>query len=66
MVQSLARLNREKYNYSTFLKKFMTVGEKQMVNDDEFDYVFYTYGLQLYQNMPLIEALEYKETKSLK
>ena len=66
MVQSLARLNREKYNYSTFLKKFMTTGEKQMVNDDEFDYVFYTYGLQLYQNMPLIEALEYKETKSLK
>lgn len=66
MVQSLARLHREKYNYSTFLKKFMHVGEKQMINDDEFDYVFYTYGLQLYQNMPLIEALEYKETKSMK
>lgn len=66
MVQSLARLHREKYNYTTFLKKFMTVKEKQMVNDDEFDYVFYTYGLQLYHNMPLIEALEYKETHSLK
>lgn len=66
MVQSLARLNQEKYNYTTFLRKFMTVGEKQMVNDDEFDYVFYTYGLQLYKNLPLIESLEYKETKSIK
>jgi len=66
MVQSLARLNREKYNYTAFLRKFMTSGEKQMINDDEFDYVFYTYGLQLYENLPLIESLEYKETKSIK
>ncbi len=66
MVQSLARLNREKYNYTTFLRKFMTTGEKQMINDEEFDYVFYTYGLQLYKNMPLIESLEYKETKSIR
>ena len=66
LVQSLTRLNQEKYNYTTFLKKFMNVGEKQMINDDEFDYIFYTYGLQVYQNMPLIESLEYKETKSIK
>lgn len=66
MVQSLARLNQEKYNYTTFLRKFMTTGEKSMVNDDEFDYVFYTLGLRLYKTMPLIEALEYKETKSIK
>ena len=66
MVQSLARLNREKYNYSTFLRKFMSSGEKSMINDEEFDYVFYTYGLQLYKNMPLIESLEYKETKSIR
>lgn len=66
MVQSLERLHREKYNYTTFLKKFMSSGEKQMINDDEFDYVYYTYGLQLYHDMPLIEALEYKETKSVK
>lgn len=35
-------------------------------NEDEFDYIFYTYGLQLYQNIPLIEPLEYKETKAIK
>lgn len=25
------------------------------INDEEFDYNFYTYGMQLYGNMPLIE-----------
>ena len=36
------------------------------VNDDEFDYVFYTYGLELYKNVPLIEPLEYKDVKRIK
>ena len=36
------------------------------INDDEFDYSFYTYGLQLYEKMPLIEPLEYKEIKAIK
>lgn len=36
------------------------------VNDDEFDYIFYTYGLKLYERMPLIEPLEYKEVKRIK
>ena len=30
-------------------------------NDDEFDYIFYTYGLRLFKKVPLIEPLEYKE-----
>lgn len=66
MVQSLKALHKEKYNYTTFLKRFMNVGEKNIVNDDEFDYIFYTFGLRMYKNMPLIESLEYKETKSIK
>lgn len=36
------------------------------INDDEFDYLFYTYGRQLYDRMPLIEPLEYKEVKRIK
>ena len=44
----------------------MVIGEKMMINDDEFDYIFYTYGLKLYGNLPLIEPLEYKETRALK
>ena len=35
------------------------------INDDSFDYNFYTYGLRLYGNMPLIEPLESKEVKKI-
>ena len=51
-------LNHEKCDYAEFLNKFMVMGETMQINDDEFDYIFYTYGLQLYKNMPLIEPLE--------
>ncbi len=66
LMQNLAALNRERYDYESFLKKFAVLGEKMKINDDEFDYVFYTYGLSLYKNMPLIEPLEYKEVKSIR
>ena len=62
----LQNVNREKYDYGEFLKKFSVMGESIKVNDDEFDYVYYTYGLSLYENMPLIEPLEYKEEKRIK
>lgn len=64
--QMLAQINREKYDYESFLKKFSVLGEAMKINDDEFDYVFYTYGLKLFGNMPLIEPLEYKEVKRIR
>ncbi|MGM9602459.1 MAG: VWA-like domain-containing protein [Faecousia sp.] len=66
MTQNLAAVNREKYDYTAFLKKFAVLGETMKINDDEFDYIFYTYGLKLYENMPLIEPLEYKEVKAIR
>ena len=36
------------------------------LDPDEFDYVFYTYGLKLYENMPLVEPLEYREVKRIR
>ena len=66
MLQNLREVNRERYDYAAFLKKFAVRGEAMKVNDDEFDYIFYTYGLQLYENMPLIEPLEYKEVKRIR
>ena len=66
MTQNLMAVNREKYDYTAFLKKFAVLGEAMKINDDEFDYIFYTYGLQLYEEMPLIEPLEYKEIKAIK
>lgn len=35
------------------------------MDDDSFDYSFYSYGLRLYGNMPLIEPQEWKETKKI-
>ena len=66
LVQNLKSVNREKYDYTNFLKKFAVMGETMKINDDEFDYVFYTYGLKLYKKMPLIEPLEYREVKRIK
>jgi predicted metal-dependent peptidase len=65
-VQSLAALHREKYRYGTFLKKFMRLGEKMKVSDADFDPIFYTYGLQLYSNLPLIEPLESQEMNNIR
>lgn len=33
---------------------------------DEFDYIYYTYGLELYKDTPLIEPLEYREDKKIR
>ena len=52
--------------HCTSLKKFSVLGEAMRINDDEYDYIFYTYGLKLYEKMPLIEPLEYKEVKAIK
>ncbi len=65
-VQSLKALNREKCDYTAFLRKFATRCEVMHISPDEFDYVFYTYGLQMYEDMPLIEPLEYREDKRIR
>lgn len=64
--QSLSAVTREKYDYADFLRRFAVLGEAMKVNDDEFDYIFYTYGMKLYGNMPLIEPLEYKEVRRIR
>ena len=66
LIQNLTQVNRERYDYSAFLKKFAVLGEAMRINDDEYDYIFYTYGLSRYKNMPLIEPLEYKEVKRIR
>lgn len=66
LLLNIKNVTREKYDYTAFLKKFASMGEKMMIDDDEFDYIYYTYGLTMYKNMPLIEPLEYKETNLVK
>ena len=66
MLQALQMVNRQHYDYKSFLRSFATLGEVMKINPDEFDYIFYTYGLELYDDMPLVEPLEHKEVKRLR
>ena len=66
LLQNLAAVNREKYDYAAFLRKFASRSEVMKLDDDEFDYIFYTYGLKLYGKMPLVEPLEYREVKKIR
>lgn len=61
LIQNIRAVTRERCDYSDFLRKFASVGEEMKVSDSEFDYIYYTYGLSNYRNMPLIEPLEYRE-----
>lgn len=55
--------NRERYDYRQFLRKFSVLREETAVDLDSFDYVFYSYGLSLYGNMPLVEPQESREVQ---
>jgi len=63
---NLGEATRERYDYSDILKRFTCLSEDISVNDEEFDYIYYTYGLSTYGNMPLVEPLEYKDVKKVK
>lgn len=66
MIQQLKLVTRTRQDYRRFLQKFFTMGEVMQLDMDEFDHIFYTYGLELYGNVPLIEPLEYKEDKRIR
>lgn len=50
-----------KYDYKKFLRRFMELKESVTVDVDSFDPIYYTLGLKLYKNIPLIEYNEVKE-----
>ena len=55
----------ETYDYRDFLRKFTVVNEEIKLDMDSYDYIFYTYGLNTYGNVPLVEPLEYKESEKI-
>ena len=57
--------NRERQDYREFLRKFSVLREEMGTDPDTFDYGFYSYGLTLYGNMPLIEPLETREVRKI-
>ena len=66
LVDELEQASHEPVDYSEFLRQFAVPGEVMRLSDDEFDYVYYTYGIDLYGNVPLIEPLEYREEKRVR
>lgn len=65
-LQILKNVTREKFSYSDLLSSFLQDSEALEINDDEFDYIYYTYGLKLYDNIPLVEPLEYCENNKIR
>jgi predicted metal-dependent peptidase len=57
--------SREGVDYRAFLRRFALPREVMEVDGDSFDYIFYTYGLRLYGNLPLVEPPETKEEKRI-
>ena len=53
--------NRRRHDYRAFLRKFMTRRSSIRENPDEFDYIYYSYGLRMYGNLPLIDSVEYSD-----
>lgn len=61
LIGALRVSSHQQKDYREFLRQFAVENEDVRLSDDEFDYVFYTYGLELYGDMPLIEPLEYRQ-----
>lgn len=66
LISNLMEATKEKYDYLRLLESFLTLSEESTINDDEFDYIYYTYGINVYGNIPLVEPLEYKDVKKIK
>ena len=56
---------RDDVDYRAFLRRFAAPRETAAVDADAFDYGFYSYGLRLYGNMPLVEPPETREDKRI-
>ncbi|MBR4769128.1 MAG: hypothetical protein IK088_09160, partial [Lachnospiraceae bacterium] len=66
ILTGLRESTKKRYDYDEILSRFALMSEEIRVNPDEFDYIYYTYGLKQYGNVPLIEPLEYAEEKKIR
>lgn len=58
-------LPRSRFDYRRFLQRFTVPREEVELDTENFDYIFYSYGMEHYGNLPLMEPLEYKEVNRL-
>ncbi|MEE1228861.1 MAG: VWA-like domain-containing protein [Lachnospiraceae bacterium] len=65
MMQVQVKAGKHRRSYADFIRKFTSLREELHVNDDEFDLGYYSYGLRIYKDMPLIEPLETREVEKI-
>lgn len=63
--ENLAEATADRVDYRAFLRRFVVLGEVVKSNEEEFDYIAYTYGLSQYGNVPIVEPLEYREVNQI-
>ena len=58
--------NTSRTDYREFLRRFTVLREEGGIDLDSFDYGMYTFGLDHYGNMPLIEENEFREVRKVR
>ena len=58
--------NTSRTDYREFLNRFKVIREEGGIDMDSFDYGMYSFGIEHYGNMPLIEENEFKEVRKVK
>ena len=66
LVAQIELAKRKPVDYEAFLRSFASTEEDLRINDEEFDYIFYMFGFDMYGNMPLIDPLEYQEVSCVR
>lgn len=62
----LGELPENHTRFAQLLRRFSEVRENRHVNDVDFAYSWYAYGLEHYEGMPFLEPLEYTEERKLR
>ena len=63
--EDAGEIRRSSFDYRKFLSRFTVTREEVELDTESFDYIFYSYGMEHYGNLPLIEPLEYREVNRL-
>ena len=66
LMDGLEPVTFEECDYTDFLRRFGAQNEVLQLSEDEFDLIYYTYGLRTYGNVPLVEPLEYRDDKRIR
>ena len=63
--ETLEIAKKSRGDYRKFLRQFAVLREELKLDQTSFDYIYYSYGMEHYGNIPLIEPLEYSEVNRL-